>query len=1034
MPSNYDLRLLLKNEQRKRDISSLRKMGAQQAAQNLIDSYMSPTQLSDLYNRLGEPVSLNTSESTVSDYSFPPYCLDVTKTQLGVRAGGFKQLNDRINAVQLNYRSLTGEIRTKITEWDISLYLQESWITDKTIFDLSLLYRIFTDNISGYSLNPSGDPDTRALAYGLINAAISYDYRYSNYNPTADPDLIYWVPPTEDLSVSQAVPKGHQETTPIGGLNIFGWKVFQRNVSKWIWDVPPPPEMNEWQKEQVRIATEGNWVSWYPQFWQLFFDSSDPSVISEDDYASMLSHFKDLSKSRHKRDISVPRIKPDESLISFVAEGGTSSRLGLNLKSPIWYGYPFGRYPDPRSLQGYLNNTNPLAAKIDITGEDLTRNINRSYSYGNPMDGIKKLLNGWSSTFTITTYITEDRTVYYPEADPQYVTESITVPSSLSGTVTDMFPEGSGTITLASSTQRTIQQKVFGYFGAVSHGADGESPMKTWGSQSQSQTIDPSIILQIDHFNNMDIDSILDPYTTKTIIIVGEPLTVGGMPSFVLIAPIQKVQIDINSFRPKEFLWWKWNEQYVENKWVYQIDMSRAQGFSINTGSEDIVVASPHLPLQYFSSERRFKGVFFSIPQRTLTSTQNVITDGWVGAIYPDQGAAIATALLTPFWYNGVVYNRAPLHRILDSLYNVLAPLEDIITELRTLFAPVSSSIIQNIISQFSPEVQTKQTIQNAYTLFKEENRGTTLSQLESLQTSYSDLLEAINNIRDTRGTYTYLDLFTFYKLYPVIVGGLLGPTLLKSIRSYLDILYEQRLDILAKRLNKEDGTLVNCSRIEFVLARMQDSLAENITSPSDLLIQTKLEVKHKVTNISLTDRATKAVSDLPTELVRIVYVPVMYEDNGDIIRPPAGIYTLYSQEILDQTSLTPAQWYISFEVGLAPKIIKNVITSLDAQKLGQILTNPNLTDLEKICYARTLEDWWEIVIPEVNRPLAENYVTTLLLVLQQSDSYISQFLELTGGTASSPVAESTERIELGSTWVTSLEIQKTLQRLNSTT
>ena len=1055
MGSKYDIRGALQNDQKIDDIAFLNKLGAQQAAQTFIDSYMSPTQLSDLTNRLGTVISTASTDTTVSDYTFPPFNLDVTRSDLGIRAGGFKQLNDKINATQLVYRALTGEIRTKITEWDLSLYLQELWLDDLSLFDLSLIYRLFVDNPSGYT-------DTRALVYGILNTAMNFEYKDTAYNPVADPDLVYWVAPTEDLLASQNYQpsKGHYVTSSYGGWNIFGWKIFQNHTSTWVWDVPPSPAMNDWQKEQVRLATAAGWTTWNPPYWQLFFNSDNPATIGPDDFTAIIAHLSDLMKKRHSK-APVPATKPAVGSSTLLADGAGTSQLGMNLSSLIWYGLPYGRYADPRSISGYLGNRDTSTPKID-TSSSVTSAINTAYSFGNPTDGISKILNGWASSYDVTTYIQTQQEVFHPntshrsrhyddegENDGESYKTITTITTPTTTTTTDvlssanMKPLASGLATLASSTKRIIQQKTYGYLGAETasthtaqgrgsgrgdSGGDGDdntgpdpTPTETWGYTEVEQEIDPQTTIQIANFENFtDIDTVLGgAYIGKPVILTGSPLTPTGAPPFVVIGTLQKVQTSVESSRRTTFLWWSWTTTVVTKTWVYQLDMSpgKGQGFSINTGSNDVLVSNPHLPMQLFKNGAYFTGVFFGIPARTLTAASNVITDGWdatAAQMTAAQGQAIATALLNPMWFNGEAFLRAPLHRVFDSLLKVLTPVADVLTTLHALFSPSSGDVIANIVGALRTDAQAKTEIQSALTTFGAESRGALLTKVEAAQTAYSTLITALNNMIATRGTYLQGDLSSFQTQYPLVMGALTDSTLVAAIQSYMNILYEQRIDNLSLRINKESGTLINVARTEFALAMMQDSLAAQ-PKASDLLVQSRLKVRHQVTNISLMERAATAAADLPVEKTKIVYVKVDYTSAGDVIIPPAGEYTLFSQEVTNDPTITAASWYITFEGEFAPNILKNVITTLDGQKLQQIMTDTNLTDLEKVCYARTLEDWWEIIIPESSRPLDKFYQTGLQLILIYQDDYIDQYLQITGvSTATNPVADSTTRLEIG--------------------
>ncbi len=85
------------------------------------------------------------------------------------RAPGFKAINDNINMIQWLFEGCSGIVSTYLTEWDISLYLQEGLITDnsgKLPNYILLTHRMADDNPSGYT-------DERAAVYGVVNCATS---------------------------------------------------------------------------------------------------------------------------------------------------------------------------------------------------------------------------------------------------------------------------------------------------------------------------------------------------------------------------------------------------------------------------------------------------------------------------------------------------------------------------------------------------------------------------------------------------------------------------------------------------------------------------------------------------------------------------------------------------------------------------------------------------------------------------------------------------------------------------------------------
>jgi len=1031
MASNkYDLKAILRGDSRREAILLLKKMGAQQAAQTFIDLYMSPTELSDLENRLGRIVTANDVETLVSDKSFPPYNMDIRRTGLGIRAGGFRSVNERINQLQAAYRTLTGEIRTKITEWDISLYLQEAWIDDESMFDLSLLYRIYDDN-------PSRFTDSRALAYGILNAACSFD-RYEIYNPSADPELQYWVPPTPDLLTYQSAPRGHWVP------RTSGWWLFSKVIKSWVWDVPPPDPISEWQQNEINLATAAGWSSWYPEFWQLFFNSSNPASVDEAEFANIIAQRIKKLRSR-KRMRNVRATRPTAATTTIVSSDPENNALGINLKSPIFYGHPYGRYADPRSLQGYLENKSPGTPKLSPYPEDGP--INSAYPYGNPMAGIQALLSGWTSTYTVVTYTQQQRTVYHPgtprrgrwnDGDSSYTTtETVTVPTSTTSTTTGQYPNITGVLRAPSSLQRTVSKRVYGYNGRTvrrGRGKDAEEvPIQSWGWQDTVETIKPNTFLQIDSVSGIEtstFDNTLlgGPHISKPVIIVSADKKI------VICAPIQKVKVATTAYRIYRFLWWSWTVPYATTKWVYQIDMTKATAFHIDNNSNTLTSASPALPMQYFANRPvAFKGMYFSFGARSLTSTASVVTDNWPSVgIDQATGTAIAKAFLTNLWTsNGKSFIRTPMHRALDSLANILTPMSAAIQDLSDVVSSASNDVMTSIVDQFDDQTKAKPEIQKAVSVFTDKNRKVLLAYLKTAKTSLQNLTTAVQAIRTNRGVYRRGDVYNLKIYYSSVVGIAANSKILEAMRAYMDILYEQRLLILKKRINREDGTLMRVAQAEIALAQMEDSIT-GTPDPLAALFEARLDVRHKVTNISLMDRAT--ASTLPTEKIRIVYVKVDYDDKGEIIRPPAGTYKLYSRETLEIPGIVPPAWYISFKKGSAPKIIKNVVTTIDGTKLQKIMMNPNLTQLEKVCYSRELEDWWEIKIPERKWPENKNYQMDLKLVLAKSDEFIDRYVATTGIIANNPVADSTERIEIGTTWMASPDVKASIDRLNNIT
>lgn len=91
------------------------------------------------------------------------------------RAPGFKAINDNINLLQWVLEGVSGITSTFLTEWDISLYLQEGLITntDGALPNIiTLTHRMDLDNPNGYT-------DSKATAWGVINCAVSKVYGHN---------------------------------------------------------------------------------------------------------------------------------------------------------------------------------------------------------------------------------------------------------------------------------------------------------------------------------------------------------------------------------------------------------------------------------------------------------------------------------------------------------------------------------------------------------------------------------------------------------------------------------------------------------------------------------------------------------------------------------------------------------------------------------------------------------------------------------------------------------------------------------------
>lgn len=112
------------------------------------------------------------------------------------RLPAYKAINDNIQFLQYIFENTCGVVSTYLTEWDISLYIQEGLITDKKgkmPSILTLTNRIMMDNPANYK-------DTRAFAFGALNCAVSKTPlgvplpNESEWMVSAYPYSTYWMP------------------------------------------------------------------------------------------------------------------------------------------------------------------------------------------------------------------------------------------------------------------------------------------------------------------------------------------------------------------------------------------------------------------------------------------------------------------------------------------------------------------------------------------------------------------------------------------------------------------------------------------------------------------------------------------------------------------------------------------------------------------------------------------------------------------------------------------------------------------------
>jgi hypothetical protein len=352
------------------------------------------------------------------------------------------------------------------------------------------------------------------------------------------------------------------------------------------------------------------------------------------------------------------------------------------------------------------------------------------------------------------------------------------------------------------------------------------------------------------------------------------------------------------------------------------------------------------------------------------------------------------------------------------------------------MFSGLNATLIQQLFDSLEDETKKKTDVQSAKNWFTQGTLTGLATKLTSLSTpTNTGTLDALITVMNSivAGSTTQANLNTLFLQYGPVLSLALDPSIIRGLDSYLTLLYEWRLVMLKKRLNKSNGTLIQVARQELGLYMLAPTIYSE-AHPINGLITSDLPVVFEVTDFTLAQqaqyassgltppqvlvyKATSATSTITSEYVSAakvltVYTPVRYKEDGKTpIIPPAGLYQLFSREYLSSAEnygLSPVTMTLDFTLGnpFQPPIIKDVITSIDPAMLVTLLTNPNLTMMEKVCAARVLQDWWKIDIPVSVQPLQNFYQNDLHLVLTPAPAVVDQWIATIGTGDYSPILE----------------------------
>lgn len=148
-------------------------------------------------NKMEKLIQQNSAKPTFDQDAFK-----LTREDFTFRDVGMKSLSDWINYLQYIAEGATGIVSTYLTEWDLSVYIQEGLMLPKVNggpMDVYLNYRIKQDN----PLADQGTQryiDDRALSFNVCGSAVSklfYDCT-KNWRPSDFPLSAWWMPYLKD--------------------------------------------------------------------------------------------------------------------------------------------------------------------------------------------------------------------------------------------------------------------------------------------------------------------------------------------------------------------------------------------------------------------------------------------------------------------------------------------------------------------------------------------------------------------------------------------------------------------------------------------------------------------------------------------------------------------------------------------------------------------------------------------------------------------------------------------------------------------
>lgn len=271
------------------------------------------------------------------------------------RDPGFKAVNDYISFLQWLLERTTGIVSTYLTEWDLSLYIQESLLSASTNNPklIELCYRIEKDNPLGYTGN-------KAYTFGVVNAALQklHSTNRKTWDPSAYPYSQYWTAYTDKTIVNTGL-NGVDETQSIK-KRVLAADYENAALAGWSdWSLPFYKTLYSTYKDSLSDADTASLnlslgLHRKSTIINNIVNEADNYTDGEEDSSATSSSEKNINGYSRSGD-------SDDTFMG-VSTSATDNvnAVGIPQTNPVLYGGPHGADYSPKALQSYNDSNSTL--------------------------------------------------------------------------------------------------------------------------------------------------------------------------------------------------------------------------------------------------------------------------------------------------------------------------------------------------------------------------------------------------------------------------------------------------------------------------------------------------------------------------------------------------------------------------------------------------------------------------------------------------------------------------------------------------